>query len=85
MPGIIADHIKGKEIPPSWFKKRQIDPEETFRVTLEPEREINLTKAQRKHLLDAFQRQFTGDEDSEKWINEIASARTRSELKVPLK
>ncbi|MDM8514886.1 hypothetical protein QUF76_01710 [Desulfobacterales bacterium HSG16] len=81
MTTIIADHIKGSEIPSSWVRAIEIDPGETFRVILEPEK--GLTKKERHQLLDMLER-FDGYEDSEAWIREIKSARTRSELKVPL-
>ncbi len=37
MPITVLDHIKGSEIPPAWQKDLKADPEETFRITIEPE------------------------------------------------
>jgi hypothetical protein len=83
MSAITINHIKGRDLPHSWLKTTPIDPEATFKITLEAENEIYLTKAQRNHWIDVLE-QFSGNENSEKWIHEIKSARTCSELKTPL-
>ncbi|MFQ5717282.1 MAG: hypothetical protein ACE5GQ_09300 [Nitrospinales bacterium] len=33
----VLKHIKGSDIPDAWREKLKIDPDETFRVTIEPE------------------------------------------------
>ncbi len=78
---ITVEHIKGKEIPPSWIREGKVNPEESFRVILEPEPVVSSEK--RNRLLDLLE-SSTGEEDSEKWIKKIKSAKTRSELKVPM-
>jgi len=81
MPAIIANHIKGRDIPSAWLKGGQLDPDAIFRIIIEPEK-AHLSQAQRNRLLDKLE-QLGGGEDSDNWIKEIKSARTRSELKVP--
>ena len=81
MTPITVEHIKGKEIPPSWIREGRVNPEESFRVILEPEPVAS--PKERNRLLDLLE-SFTGEEDSEEWIEKIKSARTRSELKVPM-
>ena len=81
MTPITVEHIKGKEIPPAWIREGKVNPEESFRVILEPEPVAS--PKERNRLLDLLE-SFTGEEDSEEWIEKIKSARTRSELKVPM-
>ena len=81
MTPITVEHIKGKEIPPSWIREGRVNPEESFRVILEPEPVAS--PKERNRLLDLLE-SFTGEEDSEEWIEKIKSARTRSELKLPM-
>ena len=81
MTPITVEHIKGKEIPPSWVREGKVNPEEFFRVIFEPEPIVSPEK--RNRLLDLLEN-FTGDENSEEWIEKIKSAGTRSELKVSI-
>ena len=81
MTPITVEHIKGKEITPAWIREGKVNPEESFRVILEPEPVAS--PKERNRLLDLLE-SFTGEEDSEEWIKKIKSAKTRSELKVPM-
>ncbi|GEM_PF-6409420 len=40
MPIKILEHVKAQELPKSWKKELNPSPEETFRITIEPESEL---------------------------------------------
>ncbi len=85
----ILEHIKEDEIPASWKKKLKANPnKETFRITLEPESELERklplcrSSEDRNKLLSQL-KDSEGNENSEEWIQKIKASRTISELKTP--
>lgn len=80
----VLEHIKVKDIPVAWRKKLKPGSDQTFTITLKPEAiKPPLSRKERNRLLGLLEK-FKGNEDSEEWIKNIKSSRTRSELKVPL-
>lgn len=39
--GIVFKHIKGSQLPPTWRKKLPADSNETYRITVQPESEVD--------------------------------------------